>query len=396
MKTFLFAFTGVMVFCLSCSFALAQESSGGMQRPVTQQEIDRLKQQIDDDTRTSAEGIFAYHTESGDLNNRLDFVRYGGRLNYKPGSSTAFQLTGTRTNYFPISDVFNAQGTNLTLGVQTKFAESIEAHLEGGATRFSTDTWSIDGLATFRYNASDQTHIYATASRTNVADSLLSTAGIRPVVGPFAGQLVGRVMENRFVAGGSTRLTGSFDVFGEGGAGNRAGSNVPSNFFKTIGGGVGYSIIARSDDQPLTLLRAAYELNYFGFDDNRFGFGGASLLTRRGFPIPPTLIGIDDISPAPAVSGAGVGGYFSPQNYVSNIARLEAKGGSTNGLNYRISGFIGTQSYTGSTTGLAAYGLSATANVPITERISMPVTYFIDNFGPYTQQSVFATVAVKF
>jgi hypothetical protein len=203
-------------------------------------------------------------------------------------------------------------------------------------------------------------------------------------------------MENRFVAGGSTRIVGSVDIFGEGGAGNRAGSNVPSNFFKTVGGGVGYSLIARSDEQPLTLLRAAYELNYFGFDDNRFGFGGASLLTRGGFPIAPTRIGADGISPDPAVSGVGIGGYFSPHNYVSNIVRLEAKGGSTNGFNYRISGFIGTQSYTSSTTGLAAEGLSATANFKITDRISMPVTYFIDNFGPYTQQSVFATLAVKF
>src|SRR5215472_1049480 len=102
MKT-LFAFTGAMVLYLSCSLALAQDSSG-TQRPVTQQEIDRLKRQIDEDTRTSAEGIIAYHSESGDLNNRLDFVRYGGRLNFKPGSSTAFQLTGTRTNYFPVND----------------------------------------------------------------------------------------------------------------------------------------------------------------------------------------------------------------------------------------------------------------------------------------------------
>jgi hypothetical protein len=394
MKTLLFVFTIAIVLCLSCSLALAQDSSA--QRPVTQQEIDRLKQQIDDDTRTSAEGIFAYHSETGDLNNRLDFVRYGGRLNFKPLSSTAFQLTGTRTNYFPVSDVFNAQGTNLTFGVQTKFFESTEAHLEGGATRFSTDTTTINALASFRYNASDQTHLYATASRTNVGDSLLSTAGIRPVLGPFAGQLVGRVMENRFVAGGSTRILGSVDVFGEGGAGNRAGSNVPSNFFKTFGGGAVYNIIARSDEEPLTLLRAAYELNYFGFDDNRFGFGGASLLSFRGIPITPSRIGTDGISPDPAVSGIGIGGYFSPQNYVSNIARLEARGGSMNGLNYRVSGFIGTQSYTSSTTGLAAEGFSATVNVPITESISMPVSYFIDNFGPFRQQSLFATLAVKF
>jgi hypothetical protein len=374
--------------------ALAQQSAG-VQQPVTQQEIDRLKRQIDEDTRSSVEGIMDYHTETGDLNNRIDFVRYGGRWNYKARPNTAFQLTGTRTDYLPVSDLFNQQGTNLTLGVQTKFAEAIQAHLEGGFTHFSTDTTTINALGSFSYNASDQTHFYATASRSNVEESLLSVAGIRPAVGPFAGQLVGNVMENRFVGGGSTRILGNIDVFGEGGAGNRAGSNVPSNFFKTLGGGAGYSIISRSDEGYLSLLRAAYELNYFGFDDNRFGFGGASLQTRGGSLIVPARIGSDAIPPEPVI-GPRVGGYFSPENFVSNIVRVEAKGGWAKGVSYRVSGFLGAQNYTGSSGSLAAEGFSGTVNVTITDRISVPVTYFIDTFGPYTQQSLFARFAVKF
>jgi len=202
-------------------------------------------------------------------------------------------------------------------------------------------------------------------------------------------------MENRFVVGGSSRIVDSFDIFGEGGAGNRAGSNVPSNLFKTAGGGVGYSIIARADGDPLSLLRAAYELNYFGFDEDRFGFGGASFLTRRGLPVLATRIGSDAISPVPGVSSPGVGGYFSPKNFVSNIVRLEAKGGSDDKLSYRISGFVGSQNYTG-TSGHLADGLSASVNIAITERISLPVTYFIDNVGPFTQQSVYAKLAVRF
>jgi hypothetical protein len=394
MKPVVVLIVALMLTAMSHSVALAQESST-VQQPVAQQEIDRLKQQIEDDTRSSVEAIMDYHSETGDLNNRLDFVRYGGRWNFKSGSSTAFQLTGTRTDYLPVSDVFRQQGTNFTAGVQTKLSELAQIHVEGGATRFSTDTTSINALASFSYDISDQTHFYATASRSNVEESLLSTAGIRPVVGPFAGQLVGRVMENRFVAGGSGRIVGNIDIFGEGGGGNRAGVNVPSNFFKTLGGGAGYSIIARSGDEPLTLLRAAYELSYFGFEDNRFGFGGASLLTRRGLPITSTRIGSDGISPDPLISGAGIGGYFSPQNFLSNVVRLEARGGSNDGLSYRLSGFLGAQNYTGSP-GLAAEGISGTVNIPIADNISIPVTYFIDNFGPFTQQSLFARLAVRF
>ena len=142
-------------------------------------------------------------------------------------------------------------------------------------------------------------------------------------------------------------------------------------------------------------MRAAYEFNYFGFDENRFGFGGASLLTRRGAPIASTRIGSDGVSPNPGVTSAGIGGYFSPKNFVSNVVRLEAKGGSDDSLSYKVSGFLGSQNYTGAP-GRLANGLSATVSVGISERVSLPVTYLIDNFGPFTQQSLYARLAVRF
>src|SRR6266566_7440274 len=138
MKTFL-AFIVAVMFALSGPAAAQAQENSGVQRPVTQQEIDRLKRQIDQDTRSSVEAIMDYHTESGDLNNRLDFFRYGGRLNLKLGSS-AFQFRGTRTDYLPIGDVLRQQGTNITAGFRTKLSETTEAHVEAGATRFSTDT----------------------------------------------------------------------------------------------------------------------------------------------------------------------------------------------------------------------------------------------------------------
>lgn len=376
MKSFLAVIVAAIVGFGGQRPAWAQETSA-IERPVRQQEIDRLKRQIDSETRSSVEAVTDYHTETGDLNSRLDFIRYGGRLNLKLDSSSVLQVTGTRTQYLPLSSAFREAGTNLTAGIQTKLSEETDVHLEAGGTRFSTGAMSINGLASLTYNLSDQTHLYATASRSNVEESLLSMTGIRPVAGPFAGQLVGRVMENRFVAGGSARLLERFDIFGEGGAGYRAGSNVPSNFFKTAGGGVGYSIIARPDDERLSLVRAAYEFSYFGFDADRSGFGGASLVNNRASNI------------------ASVGGYFSPQQFVSNVVRVEAKGGSDDRVSYRLAGFVGSQNYTGAS-GRLANGLSATASIALTERVSLPITYFIDNFGPFTQQSVYARLAVKF
>ena len=394
MRTFLAIIVATMFAFAGLAAAQSQENTG-VQRPVQQREIDRLKRQIEQDSRSSVEAVFDYHTESGNLNQKLDFFRYGGRLNLKTGASSSLQLTGTRTNYLPISPTFREQGTNLTAGLHSKLGEYTQAHVEVGATRFTTDTSTINGSGSITFSHSDNTHFYVEASRSNIEESLLSATGIRPVIGPFAGRLVGRVMENRFVGGGSSRLFDHIDIFAEGGAGNRAGSNVPSNFFKTFTGGAGYSVIARPDGEPLSLLRAAYELTYFGFDEDRFGFGGASLLTRNGLAVNPARIGSDGMSPNPSLTTAGLGGYFSPKNFASNVIRVEAKGGSDDSVSYQISGFLGSQIYTGSSRRLAD-GLSATVNVALTERLSLPVTYLIDNFGPFAQQSLFARLAVRF
>ena len=45
------------MFALSGRAAAQSQENSGVQRPVTQQEIDRLKRQIDQDTRSSVEAI---------------------------------------------------------------------------------------------------------------------------------------------------------------------------------------------------------------------------------------------------------------------------------------------------------------------------------------------------
>src|SRR5262245_13332977 len=75
------------------------EPNPGLDRPVTTQELDQLKRKIADDTRSNIEGIFEYHTETGDLNSRLDFYRLGARLNLKLTPATLLQVRGTHTPY---------------------------------------------------------------------------------------------------------------------------------------------------------------------------------------------------------------------------------------------------------------------------------------------------------
>ncbi|MCI0621199.1 MAG: BCSC C-terminal domain-containing protein [Acidobacteria bacterium] len=371
------------------------EASPGIHRPVSSQEIEELKRQISDETQSNIEFLADFHTESGDLNNRLDFWRFGARLNYKKSSGTLFYFGGVHTPYRTRDSVVDAWGTNLTAGIKGKLSEQVSTQVEVSGTRFSTNTTTINALGSLHFKASERSGLYVTASRSNVEESMLSAVGLRPVSGPFAGKLVGRVMDNRVILGGQTGLVGNLDLFGEGGVGNREGSNVDSNFFKMASGGLGYNIFAAAEEDPLSLFRVSYSVNYFGFEEDRLGFGGASLLTRTGRSIPPALLGSDGISPLPGSTQAGIGGYFSPERYLSNVARIDLQGRPSQTVRYRLSGFAGGQNYTGSATRLVS-GFSANLTFRLNDVFSLPVGYLVDNFGPFTQQSAFVRLAVMF
>ena len=388
----------IFALLLTARLVAAGENTGdgaGMHRPVSSNEIEELKRQISDETQSNVEVLSEYHTETGDLNNRLDFWRFGARLNYKASSGTLFYFGGLHTPYRTRDSVVDAWGTNFTAGVKGKLSESVSTQIEVGGTRFSTNTTTINAMGSLNFRASERSGLYVTASRSNVEESMLSAVGFRPVSGPFAGELVGRVMDNRFVVGGQTRLIGNLDLFGEGGAGIREGSNVASNFFKLASGGVGYNVFAASEEEPVSLFRVSYSANYYGFEENRLGFGGASLVTRTGRPIAPALLGSDGISPLPGATQAGIGGYFSPEHYLSNVIRADLQGRPNQGLRYRISGFVGGQNYTGSTNRLVS-GFSANLTLRLNDTFSLPVGYLVDNFGPFTQQSAYVRLAVKF
>lgn len=371
------------------------DSQSGIHRPVTSQEIEQLKRQISDDTQSNVELLADYHTESGDLNNRLDFWRFGVRANYRKSSGSLFYFSGTHTPYMTRDSVLDAWGTNFTVGVKGKLSEQVSTQIEAGGTRFSSNTNTINAMGSLNIKPTEQSNLYITGSRSNIEESMLSAVGLRPSSGPFAGELVGRVMDNRVVFGGQSRLIGNLDMFGEAGVGNREGSNVDSNFFRLVSGGIGYNLVATAQEEALSLFRVSYSVNYYGFDEDRLGFGGASLLTSAGRPISPALLGSDGISPFPGAAAPGIGGYFSPERYISNLIRIDLQGRPDRNVSYRLSGFAGSQNYTGSSTRQAS-GFSANVTFRLNDRFSLPVAYLIDNFGPFRQQSAFVRLVVKF
>jgi hypothetical protein len=362
--------SAAMLFALG---GLAQsDREPSIHRPVSAEELERLKRQITEETRSSVELLGDYRIESGDLNDRLDLWRLGARLNYKAATGSLIYLSAAQTNYMTRDDRFGGRGTNLTLGLRRELSDVLRLQLEIGGTRFSTESSSINGLASLNYAPSDTENVYLTASRSNVEESLLSATGLRPTTGPFAGMLVGQVMENKAVVGALIKLPYKFDASAEAGLGTREGESTGSNLFKLARAGLGYEVLSGAEEKPLNFLRLAYLWHYFSFDEDRSGF----------------------VSPVPGPGNPGIGGYFSPQYFVSRTGRVDLAGRLSAARLYRASAFYGEQVYTGSAK-RDVYGASVTLEHVLSDRTSIPVSLQRDNLGPFTQRMFSVKLVIK-
>lgn len=365
------------------------------ERPVSRQELEDLRRQIFQEDRSSLELVFDTHGETGDLNNKLDFLRYGARLNIRWRPSTTLSFSAQRTPYRTRDGAFRSSATSLALGARWRASEGREWQAELAGTRFEEGDWSMTGLASVTLRPSEALRYSVTLRSVNVEESLLSVAGLRPSLGPFAGQRVGGVHDDRLVMSGAYRLPARFEVFGEASVGSRSGSEVDGNFFRQAGGGLGFAAVARPEEHTLSLFRLSLSVDYFGFDEDRLGYGGASLLDARGRPVPPERLGSDGISPIPSPTQPGVGGYFSPNRFVSRVVRVDARGRIRSSLDYDASVFLGAQSFTGSPSHRAG-GVSAGLTCRISERLTLPLAYTWDDFGPFAQQSLVARLVLLF
>jgi hypothetical protein len=364
-------------------------------KPVTPEEIARLRSEIEHETRSSVELLFDGHGETGDVNNELSFLRYGVRVNVKRGSDTTLHLQVRRTPYDTQGSVIQESGLEFALGGRTKRSDRVTYQWELGGTRFSNDTWDVTGLFSVAVQASDKLRYTIGASRSTVEESMLSAAGLLPTEGPFAGSRVGTVADNRATFSLSWQLPAQFDAVGEAALGARTGSNVGTNAFGRAGGGPGWNAVARSPESPLSLLRIGGWLEYFTFADDRLGYGGASLIDSHGQPVSPGALGSDGISPEPSPGNPGVGGYFSPSRFFGALVRVEARGRPSPSIEYSLSGSVGAQSFTGSDNKAAA-GVAASLTLNRGGRVSLPLAFHWDDYGPFKQYLFQARLVVLF
>jgi hypothetical protein len=364
-------------------------------QPVSPQDVEKLRRQLTQDLRSHVELTLDAHGENGGLNERLTYWRPGVTVNLLRADPTTTLHGGVQIGRYSSGEsVLQCWGTRVSAGYKRKRSDGGGFQLEAGFTHFDTGASTVDGLASYTVRPVEASRLTVAAARSNVEESFLSLAGVTPVVGPFAGQRVGAVMDNRVALGGDYRLPYRLDVYAEGTLGAREGENVPSNPFKRASTGLGWSVIAREEESSPSLVRLSVALDYFGYDDDRFGYGGASLVDATFQPIPLEALGSDGISPEVAEDHAGVGGYFSPERFVSLTLRAEARGRSGS-LDYRLGGFIGRQSYTGVDPRLAA-GVNAQGTFHVGDSVSVPVTVFWDNYGPFHQYALQARVLVRF
>ncbi len=364
-------------------------------QPVSPEEIERLRREIEREARSSLDLLFDGHTETGGPNDKLSFLGLGARLNLKRGSDTTLRVTARHTPYTTEDGVIEEWGTSLSLGAHARRSERVDYEWEVGAVRFSTERWDATGLVKVNVRSSERLRYSVGASRTLVEESMLSAVGLEPVLGPFAGERVGAVTDNRLAVAGTWQLPLRLDLVGEAAVGVYTGTNVGSNLFKRVGGGPAWNAIAKAPDESLSLCRVGAWFEYFGFDENRFGYGGASLVSAQNQQVPLSELGSDGIPPDPDPPEPGVGGYFSPERFTSVVGRVELRGRATPDLDYSLTAFVGTQSYTGSDRSSVG-GVSAAVTLRAGQRVSLPLSYVWDNYGPFKQQSLKARIVFLF
>jgi hypothetical protein len=77
------------------------------------------------------------------------------------------------------------------------------------------------------------------------------------------------------------------------------------------------------------------------------------------------------------------------------VGRVELRGRASPKLEYDVAVFLGRQSYTG-VEPRAAAGIAASLKLRLGDRVSLPLSYVWDDYGPFAQQTLRARVVWLF
>ena len=211
----------------------------------------KLRREIEHETRSSLELLFDGHGEDGDVNNRAEL----------PSLRRAAQREARLRHDLPPlgpADALHDAGrrdprvrAELRAGrPRSNRSERVDYEWELGATRFSNDAWSVTGLVWVERAGQRQVPLHDGRQPFDRRGVHAVGRGLLPVEGPFAGDRVGSVTDNRRRSasrGGCRRSSTSSPRRRWEPA---SGSNVGTNAFARAGGGPGWNAVARSPDEP--------------------------------------------------------------------------------------------------------------------------------------------------
>lgn len=352
-----------------------------------------LKNEINTEIKPKLEPIFALFDETGNAN-QLKYQRYGGRFFANPKPNYTLNSAISATPYSSLDDNAETTSTLYSAGLAGKPTNNLQFDSNIGIDDLSNNTQQVLGNVNINIIPNDTINFNIGYIRNKIEYSLLSAAGLRPIVGPFAGLLVGRTADNKFLSNISVRLPHRSYTYAGYNLGYVRGKNIPANPYQEGTAGIGSVVFSRPVTNLLNQIETGYGLYVASFKDDRSGYGGADLRF--------TPLGSDGISPDPFPGNPGIGGYFSPNFILNNRFLLNFRGNiSKIKLKYLLNGYIGTSNIreanlsSGTSTRLN-FGGKAALGINEDGRVGLRTSYQIDNFQLVTQQLFLVNLILRF
>lgn len=331
------------------------------------------------------------------------YQKAGGTVYYYPRPNMRAFVSGVGAEYKNVTNLVSTTALINTAGLEGQLTDHLGYRTSFGVETFSNGEAIFLGSGLLKAAPNDVMTITSGYIRSlDEIDSYMSAAGVVPSTGPFANQLVGRIIDNKYIIGQiGLKLPHKFYAYGGFNIGNKYGSNSPSNTYREIPAGLGKVIYSNFEDRPINQALLGYDFYYTGYNYDRSGFGGANLNYSP--------IGSDGGAISPASGFPGTGGYFSPTFFIANKFPLTLKGTfMETKLKYILSGFVGTQTIEGQigilgtpspgvsqiTTNLY-YGYSVGVTYNEKGRVSLGLYYSYNNYMLVAQHLFKAALLIR-
>lgn len=313
-------------------------------------------------------------------------------------------VTSMAAQYSNITNIVSTTGIINTVGFEGQVTDHVNLRSSFGVEAFSNGPAIFLGSALLKYSPNDFISWTSGYIRSlDEIDSYMSAAGVIPSTGPYANQLVGRIIDNKYMLFNiGLKLPHRAYAYCGMNVGNKYGSYSPSNFYREIMWGLGKLIYSAAEDRPVNQALFGYDFYYTGYNYDRSGFGGANL--------DYSPIGSDGQPTDPATGFPGTGGYFSPTFFLANKFPITLKGTfKETKLKYILSAFIGAQTIQGQIGLLGPspggpsefrttlyYGYSVGLRYNDKGRVSLGLDYIFNNYMTVAQHLLKASILIRF